>query len=1212
MLIKQFRVLRGLSFAPAIWPSRITLNVKFAVLLLVILGFQSRTLMAQVDQGTITGVVQDTTGAVIPGATVTVVNTDNGLTRKGVSDAAGYFNFSPLKIGNYEIKVAAPGFEGFDQEHLHLDVSQRLNVPVALKAGQVTDTVTVTDAPPLLQTEESSVGQVISTKAINETPLNGRNWVYIAQLTAGAAPAFSATRGGGTGDFFSNGQRAEQNNFILDGVDNNTNLIDFLNGASYVVRPPPDALAEFKIETGNYSAEYGHSAGAVINASVKTGTNQIHGNLWEYVRNTDLDARSWNSTSVPPYHENQFGGTIGLPLLKNKLFYFGDVEANRITISQPQTYTVPTTLERSGNFTELLNPALTGQSGPILLYAPNSGGSGDSKNQSTLNRLSCNGALNVFCATQIDAVAQAILKLYPAPNANNGKTYNNLVENIGTQQNTVQWDQRLDWNISARDQTFLRYSYLNQPATNTLPLGPILDGSAFGAGRVSNHAENVAFSETHIFSPKLANEFRFGYSWGIFAFLQANSTTDVSSQLGLGGVPFGPGFPSNGGLPQGTLSGSTGLTSWGSAGYNPTTESQNVYQILDNVSKSFGRHSMRFGVAFQAIRFAANQPQASRGSYTYSGLYTSNVAGPTNTGSSVADFLANQMNSTTISNESAFNDSQWYRSAYFQDDWRLVPSLTINLGLRYDYYQPYKENDGLQANFVATSPLNIGSSTGIYVLPSRDSGTALPAKLTQLFQQNNVQIQYSNNPSLVNAQKLNFAPRLGFAEQVTPRLVIRGGFGLFYGGLQSEGGTNLGANPPFQVVSTVNPPSCHLANCPSNGITLETGLTTQLSQGIANFFSTPTLHAIDPNVKTPYTMDFNLAIERAITQNVVATVAYVGNVSRHLSDDNNYDYSPVLLNPSNSVQPYLAFPGFTNIFWINYIGISSYNSLQAKLESRASHGLNYLATYTYSHSLDDTTDAAGLESGVGGRNPRLIPVREEYTNSAWDQRHRLTLNGNYQLPFGVGRKYVNHAGILDEIVGGWSASLTFVAQTGQPFKVSPNITTATGGGTYRANLIRDPFKGGGTPDPSLGYTSGQTCPAKVRTRTNWYNPCAFANPLPGNLIPLLPSGATAAQAAAVGATTTAEAIAYQGGRGEQIHAPGYERVNMSLFKNFTTFRQQYLQFRADSFNLFNTPSWGKPSTATDAPTGGLITAPNTFQNNTPDARFFQLSAKYVF
>ena len=521
----------------------------------------------------------------------------------------------------------------------------------------------------------------------------------------------------------------------------------------------------------------------------------------------------------------------------------------------------------------------------------------------------------------------------------------------------------------------------------------------------------------------------------------------------------------------------SGITAFGAPQFEPAVESQNVYQILDNITTVMGKHSIRAGVSFQAIRFAANQPPASRGVYNYTGEYTRSVATPTNTGYGVADFLANQMNSTSISNDNTLNDSQWYRSAYIQDDWRLFPTLTINLGLRYDYFQPYKEDAGLQANLVPTGPLGIGTSTAVMDMPLQARSVPIPAQLQQLFTQNNITIQYLSNPSLLTSQKKNFAPRVGFAEQINSRLTVHGGFGLFYGGLQNQGATNLGNNAPFQIFSSIPTPSCSTASCPSIGISLENGLSAQMGQ--SGFISTPQLEARDQFQHTPYTMDYNLAVQHAFTTNVVAEVAYVGNVSRHLSDDNNWDYSPVLLNPSNSTQPFLPFPGFSGVPDVNFVGISSYNSLQTKLEMRASHGLSYLATYTLGHALDDTTDSGGgLEPSVGGRDPRLIPVRDEYTTSAWDQRQRVTLNGNYELPFGVGRMYLSSHGLVNTIVGGWSTSLTFVAQSGQPFKVSPNITTAAGAGTSRANLIHDPFKGGGTPDPSLGYAASASCPTK--------------------------------------------------------------------------------------------------------------------------------------
>jgi hypothetical protein len=579
----------------------------------------------------------------------------------------------------------------------------------------------------------------------------------------------------------------------------------------------------------------------------------------------------------------------------------------------------------------------------------------------------------------------------------------------------------------------------------------------------------------------------------------------------------------------------------------------------------------------------------------------------------VADFLANQMNGSSINTSPSFNDVQWYDSAYFQDDWKIAPNLTLNLGLRYDYFQPYKENAGFQANFVANpNTLGIATGTAAYQLPSRSRNVNLGAPFLAVLAKDNIALQYVDNERLATAQNLNFAPRIGLAYQFTPRTVVRSGFGLFYGGLQSQGNTNLGYNFPFANGVNLKAPNCTVGNCPSlasEGVTLETGLGSQIGNGIQNFVANPSLQGVDPNIKTPYTMNYNLSFERQITSDMVATVSYVGNVSRHLAMSYAPNTVPGLYAPGTNTQQFQPFPDIGGVTVIHYGGISNYNSLQAKLEKRMSRGLNFLATYTWAHALDDTSDAGGLETGVGDRNMALIPYTEEYTNSPYDIRHRFTLNGNYELPFGRGRAFLNKSRWEDEIIGGWSSSLTFAAQTGTPFSVSPNINTAAGGGA-RAIQIRDPFAPGGSPDAS---NPGVTCAAKTKTKANWYNPCAFANPLPGNSIAPVgtPVGTPGYQFFSP-VTSEASAIALLGGRSLTMYGPGYYAVNMSIFKNFTTFREQYLQFRVDAFNLLNHPTLGNPSTTNNNSNGGQITGPKFFQNNTPDARFLQLSLKYAF
>jgi hypothetical protein len=1188
---------------------KISLTFLAQALAALVLLLPSADASAQTDQGAITGVVEDATGAVIPNAQVTATNIDTGLALESRSNSSGVFVFSPLKVGSYTVSASATGFQTVSRENLHLDIQQRLNVDFTLRAGAVSETVKVDTEVPVLQTQDAAVGQVISTKEINDTPLNGRNWVYMAQLTNGVAPPFGNTRGSGSGDFVANGQRAEQNNFILDGVDNNTNLVDFLNGSSYIMRPPPDALSEFSLQTSNFSAEFGHSAGAVLQANIKSGTNQIHGDVWEYFRNTNLDAINWNAgpdAVVPPYHQNQFGATLGLPIWKNRLFYFGDMEANRISISNPTAINVPSTLERQGNFSELLNGDLTGVGAPTQLYEPNTA----DPNQP----LVCNGQQNVFCANQINSLAQKILSLYPAPNANSGKLYNNYLVNVGNSDNTIQWDQRLDWNISSKDQSYARYSYLHQIKTNGLPLGPVLDGSGYGGQYDTNLAMNFMGSETHIFAPTLTNELRFGYNWGVFNFQQPNAYNPAANtSLGLGPQPSNL-KPGQFGLPLGYVNGA--IQQWGSVGIS--RESQNVYQILDNVTKIWGNHSLKFGGSFQAVRFYYIYAPADLGQYHWDGQYTG-LVGVSNTGSAVADMLVDQENYATISVSPNVNDAQWYDAGYAQDDWKLTRRLTLNLGVRFDYFQPYKENSGRQSNFIVTGPLGIGTGSGVLQLPRSQQNIALGTPFLSALAKDNVTVQFVDNDRLVTSQKTDFAPRVGFAYSPRDNTVVRAGFGIFYGGLQSNGNGNLGANFPWSNGASFFTPTCVTGNCPSlaaQGITLQAGLLPATNGGqLQTFISQPGFHSTDPNIKPPYTMTFSLGVQQQITPNLASTLTYVGNLTRHMELYAAPNTAPGLWRPGTNTNPFNPFPDLGGIGQEHFAGVSTYNSLQAKLEKHYSHGMTFLATYTWSHALDDASDAGGLFSAIGNRQPALIPYIDELTNSVFDIRHRFTINANYELPFGKGRTFLsNSPRWLDEFAGGWSSSLTYAAQTGTPFSVSPNISTASGGGA-RAFPVRDPFAGGGTPDPTNPTLT--SCPTTVKTKLNYFNPCAFRNPLPGEMISdaTHPIGSVNSDGVPVKfqapVTDKATAIALLGSPQNNIYGPGYYQVNMSLFKNFPVWREQNLQFRADAFNILNHPTLGTPNGSMNA-NGGLISGPKFFQNNTPDARFFQLALKYVF
>jgi hypothetical protein len=1157
---------------------------------------------AQADQGAINGVVTDGTGAVVPGAQVTLTNVDTQLALKTQSDSSGVYTFSPIKIGKYKVTVTAPGFSTTTQENIQIHVQDRAEVDVALKTGGESTTITVTDAPPLLQTEQGSTGQVIETKTINETPLNGRNWVFIAQLTAGVAPANGA-RGQKGGDFNANGQRAEQNNYIMDGVDNNVNVVDFFNGASYVVRPPPDALAEFKVQTGSYSSEFGHSAGAVVNASIKSGTNNIHGSVWEYIRNDAFDVREFfqGSSPIAKYRQNQFGATLGLPIIKNKLFFFGDVEANRIVFGQTTSgLTVPTALMRTGNFSELLNPSLV-NGNTIQLYAPSTTANGTTVIAN--NRLDLSGVT-------LNPVALKLLSLFPSPNIGvAGQTYSNYTAQNNILDNTFQWDTRMDWNISSKDQAFGRFSYNHEPSTHPAPLGPVLDGGGFGnTGQLVSLGENFAGSETHIFTSTLTNEFRFGYNYGHYAGLHENANNPtLATSLGLGNVPYAA---NNGGLPYFNVS---GISVFGSPQFYATNEYENVYQILDNVTKVLGNHTLKAGVTIQRIRFSTSQPTQPRGTYNFNGTYTGKQGTP-NTGFGVADFLTDNMNSAAISNVFTSDDVRFNRAGYVQDDWKASQRLTVNYGVRYDYSTPYLERHDNQAAFVPTSAFVANASTGLYLIPQSKQNVVIPAKFLSLLAEDHITLQYSSNRYLVNPQKSNVAPRVGFAFKATDKAVIHGGYGIFFGGLESTGYyPNFGENFPFEFDSNYGATgSCTAGgSCPTNGYTLESGLPAKITSP-----SQPTLRGGEGNVRTPYSEQYNLTVEYGFSNTLVGSVGYVGAVSRHLQffpnpngqtalTPNGFSgYTDANGDKENPLQPFPHFSGFS---YTAYDGSGNYNSLQGKLEKRLSRGLSFLTTYTWAHSLDNADTPLGSTNDEGTRSVNILGLRADYGPSGFDVRQRFTINGNYLLPFGHGQKFLNSSRLLDYAVGGWSSSFVFRAQTGQPISIGTNGLTSPGGATVNAHRIGDPFAAGGSANST---NPGVTCPTKVRTVQNWFNPCAFANPQADNIGY---SNAKYPDGSLIPNTVSGQAAyAYVGDNRGQTYGPGYERIDASLFKAFSTFHEQNLQFRADVFNLLNTPAYGNPSNTGISSNGGQITGARTFQANTPDSRFFQFALKYTF
>ena len=1314
----------------AIWGRQVLRGLCLLGLLLAALG--ANRAFAQMDQGAITGIVQDSTGAAIPGAQVTLTNISTGLILTAKTNATGNYFFSPIKTGTYTVSATATGFATTVQDNIAVHVTDRLNVPFMLTPGKVTETVTVTSAAPLMQAETAETATDIDSKFLNDAPLANRNWIFIAQESPGVTPYVG--RGSGNGDFSSNGQHAEQNNYMLDGVDNNVANSDYIQGSEYNLAPPPDAIAEFKMETSNYSAEIGRGHAAVINATTKSGTNSFHGDVWEYVRNTALDALNWNQapgSKLAVFHLNQFGGTLGGPIIKNKLFFFADIQESRyVNGATPSTYSVPTPRMRQGDFTELLNPSLTGGSCPTVLYQPNSNtgtykctsnnssGTGTAPtgtlqqfgtSQYTYNNIAFAPGQNVFSPAQLDPVAQKLLKSYPCPNyaaagqANFGKpnggwstgdcnstsntdmgpTSNNYQTNLTSTSDPINWDGRLDWNISSRDLATFRVDYQHIINTFPAPLGPILDGTGgYGGHNQTYLSENYMLGETHTFTPRLINEFRFGFNYGTYANLQYNFSTNIAATLGLNGVPVNTALQ-EGGLP----SVSPGFTTFGTHGNDPAHEGENIYQILDNVTRIIGNHSLRMGFEAMPMRWYSTFAAQELGSYSYNGQFTqvTGLGGPS--GNAGADFISqgyspagtltgtNNMASAQLSTFTYQHFVMQYMGAYIQDDWKVTPKLTVNLGLRYEYFTPKREQSNQLGNFVGltsqvTSNGTVASSELVY--PQALQNQKFDSNLLAIMSADHVVPVYTSNPYLSSFPRMNWSPRLGVAYQIDNKTVVRAGGGVFMGGFEPGGGAANLINPPQEMLaqSPVLPTCTQGSYCGSQyafGNTLESGLGTfQGVGGIQHYATFPEIGEEDPVMHMPYTIQYNLSVQRAFWKDTTATVSYVGSIGRHLITGINNPAMPQAITiGGQDLHGLTPAPHFNGYFWMSWSGASSYNSLQAQVQKHYSNGLSFLGTYTWAHAFSDTTDLLGGENSY--KNAALIPPIKEWTQSGYDIRQRAVINVDYDLPFGVGRQFVNHPGILDQIIGGWKTDMEWWGQTGLPFTVGIARTgpwqNANGGLANSAVKIANPYSNNlQAPDQSNPATaSGQvaanapsntaanSCAAQTRTRARWFNPCAFADP-----IGVMNSSTSAAVAAlapyatgyfsyyspAVGAdnaladgkyntaggtsslgqdapyVTGYPAVkAFFGSPKNDVSGPGNWRLNASLFKDFKVWREQYLlELRADAFNILNHPSFGNPgNTSTNLGSGSVsLTGPGTNQNNTIDARFFQLSGKFVF
>jgi outer membrane receptor protein involved in Fe transport len=1193
--------------------------------------------LAQKDAGTIVGTVKDPSGAVVSGASVAVTDVDRGQTFRTTTSESGEFVAGPLHVGKYTVTVEKAGFKKAVSEAVELDVQGRVAINIMLQVGQMTEQVVVTGAAPLLETETSELGQVVDQRRVSNLPLNGRNFAQLALLSTGTAPSEPGARDEGGYGFSANGARSLQNNFLLDGVDNNSNLPDLLNETNFVIQPPVEALQEFKVQSNAYSAEFGRGNGAIINAVIKSGSNSIHGSAWEFLRNNKLDARNYFDplAPAPQYQQNQFGATFGGPIViphlydgRNRSFFFVDYEGYRVRQALTQTGFIPPTAWRNGDFSSLIDYTTLAQDTnnpgiPVVdcNQRPTYNGEIFDTRLTKVSALNPSGfcgfpfqydssgkPLNIIPGTpvttgggSIDPLAQRLAALYPAAGPVDPNTGNNFTANPVRKETRNNFDVRVDQKFTDRDTTFFRFSYEDQPSFIPGTFGGLADGGGFFSGDEDFSYRSFATSWTHVFKPEVINEFRLGYNRINAQRLQLNANTNVSADptINFPGVPFSPGI---GGLPQLNFN---DVATLGSPTFLPSKELQNSYTLSENLTWVKGRSTWKFGTEIRREEFTIFQPAAARGTLGFDSTLTDNPSAIGTGGTGFASFMAGFTNGGSINN---LHNVDYFRNTYAfyaQNDWKVTPSLVLNLGLRYELFGTVSDRFNDVGNFDLSNPSN-----PTIIVPKGQT-----AQLTPFISQY-VTISPTGSRGLINSDLNNFAPRVGLAWQFTPKTVVRAGYGIFYGGQENGPYSNPspGFNPPFFTnESFISPCSAPSANPSSGQQDCRVTLIPQLSGGFpANSLvdpNTPIFFSVDKNLRTPYMQQWHVGFERELPANSVLAITYAGSKGTKLytffngnqaQPDPNPDATaprrPVFATligsttPCSLANPDSCAPVFdTGIDWFRSTGFSNYNSLQARFEKRFSKGLQFQASYTYAHSIDIASNA---NLGPTQNNSDFRDFRkpkQEYGNSDFDVRHRFVINSIYELPFGHGKRFLGDvSGVANQVVGGWQVATILSLSSGNWYTVldsNGNFANADGGAggvSQRPDTVGDPTKAG-----TVAANPGCVAPTKIRTQAAWFNTCAFVDPAAGSF------GDT--------------------GR-NTIESPGIRNWDFSIFKFFQTTEKSQLEFRAEFFNLPNHtnflfalsgPQNGNNATVLGAQQFGSLTAAR-------DSRKIQFALKFSF
>jgi hypothetical protein len=1037
---------------------------------------------AQVDTGILVGAVHDRSGGVIPNVTVTATETSTNSTVRMQTDLSGNFASPPLKVGTYTVSAESAGFKTQMRTNVTLQVQDRIRIDFQMEVGDISEKITVQSDAGVIETETSSLGQVVNSRQIVDLPLNGRNYLDLASLTSGVVKT-EGTNGNTGGAFVSNGTRGNLNNYLLDGIDNNSN-----DSGGAVLRTNVDAIQEFKVQTNSYSAEFGRSGGAVINAVIKSGTNQIHGSVFEFLRNSALDARDYFEDSTQQkasFKQNQFGATIGGPIKRDKLFYFGDYQGTRIRTPLSYVSSVPTLASRIGDFSDPREN---------IIYDPNT------FDAATRTRQAFSG--NRVPVGQIVSLSQNYANLYPTPTSPD-KLRNNYVTSPTDSDDIDQADGRADYYLSAKDQLFGRVSWSDRTNLQPAPLPGLANGGDSSTGYTYETTQGASLGETHTFTPHMVNDFRAGFNHvRIRRGIPKGGTAFPPEGLRVAGVVDNP---ATNGL---TVFAPSGYRRLGDPGYAPTLLASRETQVSDSLSWVLGRHTLKFGGQLRRSQFNILQVSRPRGNFSFSGQFTRNPASADGTGNSIADMLLGLPSFSNISSVMDLGNRQHVYGAFVQDDFRINSRLTLNIGLRYEYTSPTYEVHDRQGNF------------------DFSAGKVISANVN------------GASRGLTEVDKLNFAPRIGFAYSPfgDQKTVLRAGFGLFYSGQE------IRTAAPLQLAYNV--PFFYEPQFVSDGITP----ILRVSQGFPKLDPTqavdPPVTSVDSRLKTPYYEQWNFGIARQLPGEVGLEFSYAGSKGTHLQGvtDPNQVRTPGPADVQSS-RPYPDYGAFTSI---QNRGNSTYHSLQLKAEKHMSRGLYLLSAFTWGKSINDLPEIC-----CAGPFPQnSYNLRSEKGRSDFDQRLRWVTSLDYQLPFGKNQRFLNGSRAADLLIGGWHLGGILAFSSGFPF--SPIISY-------------DPSNTGSQGWARADRNANGNLPAGQRTPDNWFDANAFAIP--------------------------ADYTFGNSGR-NVLDGPGSQVIHASMRKVFETNERIKVEFRAELFNAFNHPNFAQPDNYIDDGPGatGVVTS----------------------